>query len=104
MSYVDEVIAEVVRKNPGEPEFHQAVKEVLESIRVVIEKNEEGFRRDALLERIVNPEREIKFRVPWVDDNGQEPFKMGGLFATVWNDLQKTPSVAKTRGASIALA
>ena len=77
MSYVDEVIAEVVRKNPGEPEFHQAVKEVLESIRVVIEKNEEGFRRDALLERIVNPEREIKFRVPWVDDNGQVQVNSG---------------------------
>ena len=77
MSYVDEVIAEVVRKNPGEPEFHQAVKEVLESIRVVIEKNEESFRRDALLERIVNPEREIKFRVPWVDDNGQVQVNSG---------------------------
>ena len=70
MSYVDEVIAEVIRKNPGEPEFHQAVREVLESIRVVVDANEESFRRDALLERLVNPEREIKFRVPWVDDNG----------------------------------
>ncbi|MBR7116435.1 MAG: NADP-specific glutamate dehydrogenase [Clostridia bacterium] len=70
MSYVDEVIKEVVERNPGEPEFHQAVKEVLESIRVVVEANEEQFRRDALLERLVNPERQIKFRVPWIDDNG----------------------------------
>ena len=77
MSYVDEVIAKVIAKNPGEPEFHQAVKEVLESIRVVVEKNEEKFRRDALLERLVNPEREIKFRVPWVDDNGQVQVNSG---------------------------
>ena len=71
MSYVDEVIDLVVKQNPAEPEFHQAVKEVLESLRVVVEANEEKFRKDALLERIVNPERQIKFRVPWVDDNGQ---------------------------------
>ena len=77
MSYVDEIIEKVKVKNPGEPEFHQAVKEVLESIRVVVEKNEEKFRRDALLERLVNPEREIKFRVPWVDDNGQVQVNSG---------------------------
>ena len=71
MSYVDEVIELVVKKNPAEPEFHQAVKEVLESLRVVIEANEEKFRKEALLERLVEPERQIKFRVPWVDDNGQ---------------------------------
>ena len=71
MSYVDEVINQVVEQNPTESEFHQAVKEVLDSIRVVVDANEEKFRRDALLERLVNPERQIKFRVPWVDDNGQ---------------------------------
>ena len=71
MSYVDEVIELVVKKNPAEPEFHQAVKEVLESLRVVIEANEEKFRKDALLERLVEPERQFKFRVPWVDDKGQ---------------------------------
>ncbi len=71
MSYVDEVIDRVVKENPNEPEFHQAVKEVLESLRPVVEANEESYRRDALLERIVNPERQIKFRVPWIDDNGQ---------------------------------
>ena len=63
MSYVDEVIELVVKKNPAEPEFHQAVKEVLESLRVVVEANEEKFRKDALLERLVEPERQFKFRV-----------------------------------------
>ena len=57
MSYVDEVYELVVSKNPAHPEFHQAVKEVLESLRVVIEANEEVYKRDALLERLVNPER-----------------------------------------------
>ncbi|MBE5987885.1 MAG: NADP-specific glutamate dehydrogenase [Paenibacillaceae bacterium] len=71
MSYVDEVYDRVVKQNPGEVEFHQAVKEVLDSLRIVIEANEEKFRRAALLERLVEPERIISFRVPWVDDNGQ---------------------------------
>ena len=77
MSYVDEVYELVVAKNPAQPEFHQAVKEVLESLRVVIEANEEKYKRDALLERIVNPERQIIFRVPWVDDNGQVQVNTG---------------------------
>ncbi|HIS31331.1 MAG TPA: NADP-specific glutamate dehydrogenase [Candidatus Limivivens intestinipullorum] len=77
MSYVDEVIAKVIEQNPAEPEFHQAVKEVLESLRVVIEANEEKYRKDALLERLVNPERQIKFRVPWVDDKGQVQVNTG---------------------------
>ena len=77
MSYVDEVIAKVVEQNPSEPEFHQAVKEVLESLRVVIEANEEKYRKDALLERMVNPERQFKFRVPWVDDKGQVQVNTG---------------------------
>ena len=71
MSYVDEVYSYVVEKNPAQPEFHQAVKEVLESLRVVIEANEEEYRKDALLERLCTPERQILFRVPWVDDKGQ---------------------------------
>ena len=71
MSYVDEVYDYVVEKNPAQPEFHQAVKEVLESLRVVIEKDEEKYRKEALLERLVTPERQILFRVPWVDDKGQ---------------------------------
>ena len=71
MSYVDEVLAQVKTKNGNEPEFIQAVTEVLESLRVVIEANEAQFRRDALLERLTTPERCILFRVPWVDDKGQ---------------------------------
>ncbi|RKI90182.1 NADP-specific glutamate dehydrogenase [Parablautia intestinalis] len=71
MSYVDEVLQMVIDKNPAQPEFHQAVKEVLESLRVVIEANEEAYRKDALLERLVTPERQLLFRVPWVDDKGQ---------------------------------
>ena len=77
MSYVDEVIEQVIKQNPAEPEFHQAVKEVLESLRPVVDANEEKFRREALLERIVNPERQLKFRVPWVDDKGQVQVKTG---------------------------
>ena len=70
MSYVDEVIEAVVKKNPAEPEFHQAVKEVLDSLKVVIDKNEEKYRKLSILERLVEPERIISFRVPWVDDKG----------------------------------
>ena len=71
MSYVDDILARVKKQNPNEPEFNQAVYEVLESLRPVIEKNEEKFKRDALLERLTTPERIVMFRVPWVDDNGQ---------------------------------
>ncbi len=77
MSYVDEVIKKVVTKNPGEPEFHQAVKEVLESLRPVVEAHEEQYRKEAILERLVEPERQIKFRVPWVDDKGQVQVNVG---------------------------
>ena len=71
MSYVDEILERVKKQNPYEAEFNQAVYEVLESLRPVIEKNEEKFKRDALLERLTTPERVVLFRVPWVDDNGQ---------------------------------
>ena len=71
MSYVDEVYERVVAQNQAQPEFHQAVKEVLATLRPVIEENEEEYRRQALLERITTPERQILFRVPWVDDKGQ---------------------------------
>ena len=71
MSYVDETMAKIAVKNAHEPEFIQAVTEVLESLRFVIERNEEAYRRDALLERLTTPERCILFRIPWVDDKGQ---------------------------------
>ena len=70
MSYTEEVYERVVAQNPGEPEFHQAVKEVLDSLKVVIDKNEEEYRSMSLLERLVEPGRIISFRVPWVDDKG----------------------------------
>ena len=77
LSYVDDVIETIIEQNPSEPEFHQAVREVLESLRVVIEENEEEFKKNALLERLTNPERQFKFRVPWVDDNGQVQVNTG---------------------------
>ena len=77
MSYVDEVLAKVREKNASEPEFLQAVEEVLSSLRPVIEANEEKFKKDALLERLCEPERQFKFRVPWVDDNGQVQVNTG---------------------------
>ena len=77
MSYVDEVIAKVIEKNPAEPEFHQAVKEVLTSLKPVIEANEELYRREAILERLTEPDRQIKFRVSWVDDKGQVQVNTG---------------------------
>ena len=77
MSYVDDVLAKVIAKNPSEPEFHQAVTEVFESLRPVIEANEEFYKKEAILERLTEPERMIKFRVPWVDDKGNVQVNMG---------------------------
>ena len=77
MSYVDEVLARVKTKNASQPEFLQAVEEVLDSLRPAVEANEEKFKKEALLERITEPERQIIFRVPWVDDNGQVQVNTG---------------------------
>ena len=77
MSYVDEVLARVKTKNAAEPEFLQAVDEVLESIRPVVEANEELYKKEAILERITEPDRQFKFRVAWVDDNGQVQVNTG---------------------------
>lgn len=71
MSYVNEVLERVKKQNPNQPEFIQAVTEVLESLSAVIEKNEDAFRKNALLERLTTPERVVLFRVPWIDDQGQ---------------------------------
>ena len=70
MSYIHEVLDKVVTTNPNEPEFHQAVKEVLESLEPIVSEHEDLYRRHALLERMVEPDRTVSFRVPWVDDNG----------------------------------
>ena len=75
-SYLLSVMADVEKRNPGEPEFHQAVKEVLESLEPVIENHPE-FEKTGLIERIVEPERMISFRISWVDDNGKVQVNRG---------------------------
>lgn len=77
MSYIEKIYEKVVAENVGEEEFHQAVKEVLDSLKLVIDANEEEYRKMALLERLTEPERIISFRVPWVDDKGQVQVNKG---------------------------
>ena len=77
MSYTSEIYERVVAQNPGEPEFHQAVKEVLDSLKLVIDANEDEYRKDSILERLVEPERIISFKVPWVDDQGKVQVNKG---------------------------
>ncbi len=77
MTYVEEVYKRVIEQNPNETEFHQAVKEVLDSLKLVIDANEELYRSNSILERLVEPERIISFRVPWVDDNGKLQINKG---------------------------
>src|SRR5256714_15556659 len=67
--YVSELMAEVKAKNPAEPEFHQAVQEVVESLAIVLDRHPE-YHQHKILERIIEPERMIMFRVPWRDDAG----------------------------------
>ncbi|HEY5534154.1 MAG TPA: NADP-specific glutamate dehydrogenase [Ignavibacteria bacterium] len=74
--YVKDLLKEVKAKNPAEPEFHQAVQEVVESLSLVLERHPE-YRAAKILERIVEPERVIMFRVPWVDDQGQVKINRG---------------------------
>src|SRR6058998_3345766 len=69
-NYVSNLMAEVKAKNPGESEFHQAVQEVVESLTLVMDRNPR-FRKSKILERIIEPERVIMFRVPWQDDRGE---------------------------------
>jgi glutamate dehydrogenase (NADP+) len=76
MSYVQDVLTKLIEQNPAEPEFHQAATEVLTTLEPVIEKHPE-FQKEGLLERLVEPERQIKFRVPWVDDNGNVQVNRG---------------------------
>lgn len=77
MGYVDEIVTRVKAQNACEKEFLQACEEVLESLRPVVDANEDLYRREALLERLVEPDRQIKFRVPWVDDHGQVQVNIG---------------------------
>ena len=75
-SYAEKVLAQVKANNPGEPEFHQAVTEVLESLKVVVD-NDPVYEQTGLLERLVEPERVLMFRVPWVDDEGRVRINKG---------------------------
>ena len=75
-SYVTGLMAEVKAKNPAEPEFHQAVQEVVESLALVLDRHPE-YRHAKILERIVEPERVIMFRVPWLDDQGDVQVNRG---------------------------
>lgn len=77
MGYVDDVLELVKEKNPGEEEFIQAVTEVLNTLSPVIEANEYLYKKNAILERITEPDRAIFFRVPWVDDKGQVQVNRG---------------------------
>lgn len=77
MSYTQEIMELVVQKNPAQPEFHQAVKEVMDSIEGVVERHEKEYRDIQLLERLVEPERTISFRVPWTDDQGKPHVNRG---------------------------
>src|SRR5574341_855592 len=74
--YTAAVMAMVEAKNPAEPEFHQAVREVLESLELVLDRHPE-YRSAGILERIVEPERVIMFRVPWMDDAGDVQVNRG---------------------------
>ena len=74
--YVESVLEKVKDRNPDQPEFHQAVEEVLESLEPVFEKHPE-YEEASILERIIEPERQIMFRVPWVDDNGNVQVNRG---------------------------
>jgi len=74
--YVNDLLSEVIAKNPAEPEFHQAVNEVAESLSIVFDKHPE-YRTAKVLERIIEPERIISFRVPWVDEQGEVHINRG---------------------------
>ena len=73
---VEPILQEVIKRNPGEVEFHQAVREVLESLGPVLVKYPE-FAQHKIIERICEPERQIIFRVPWEDDNGEVQINRG---------------------------
>ena len=108
MSYAQDVLAKLKEKNASEPEFIQAATEVLTSLEPVFEKHPE-FEKASLLERIVEPERQIMFRVPWVDDNGKVQVNRG--FRVQFNSaigpykggLRLHPSVTLVLSSSLVL-
>ena len=98
-NYINEVLEKVSKTNACEPEFNQAVKEVLSTLKPVIDAHEETYRKEALLERLCEPERIIVFRVPWVDDSGQVQVNRGfrvqfnGVIGPYKGGLRFHPSV-----------
>ena len=75
-SFSEDIMGEVKAKNPAEPEFHQAVEEVVESLELVLERRPE-YRKHKIVERVVEPERVLMFRVPWMDDSGEVQVNRG---------------------------
>ena len=108
-AYLADLMEQVIHRNPGEPEFHQAVREVLESLEPVVEKYPE-FIEKGVLASLVEPERIIKFRVPWVDDAGHVQVNRG--FRIQFNSaigpykggLRFHPSVYEASSSSSALS
>ena len=108
--YLKDLMARVEARNAGEPEFHQAVKEVLESLEPVIEKHPE-YVKMGVLESLVEPERIIKFRVPWVDDKGQKSmstvvsvFSLTALSVRTREDFVSTRRYTRALSSSWALS
>ncbi len=95
MGYVDRVLTELIAKNPAQPEFHQAATEVLNTIKPVIEADS-SYEKAALLERLVEPERQIMFRVPWIDDKGNVQVNRGFRDRTLQGRF-KIPPICKLR-------
>src|ERR1043166_1849916 len=93
MALVQEVLEIVRKRNPNEPEFLQAVTEVLESIEPVVQRNKK-YRDGKILERLVEPERMIQFRVPWLDDKGQIHVNRGFR-------VQMNSALVRTRAACV---
>src|SRR5690606_25523942 len=76
MTYIHDTIVKLQHSSPAQAEFYQAVEEVLDSLTVILE-HAPKYRQQAIIERMVDPERQIMFRVPWVDDNGQVQVNKG---------------------------
>ena len=95
--YVKSLMQELKAKNPAEPEFHQAVEEVVESLSIVMDKHPE-YRSSKVLERIIEPERVIMFRIPWMDDQGTFQVNRGFiLFTTTKIGLRGPTAGSDTR-------
>ena len=95
-AFVDDFMAQVARRDPSQPEFHQAVREVVESIEPVIMRHAE-FRGPKILERVVEPERVVSFRVPRIDDNGDTQVNRGYRVDSTAQSARTRADFASTR-------